>query len=217
MITILLTITLFLIEGIALSLAVRDIRAKPNKIIALLHLNMLLILLLASKLLNIGGIITNIGTIFYATVVPIQYVILKLNGKDSFLKAIYSTYFIVTLGFLLIYILGAFPSLDTDNSAKVVNTITNLSVSTLGASFAAFAFSQSILYIVVMSKKIKDMYKYVLVILIVQLVDSLIFFPLAFGNLPLNTIWGMLWSGLLLKVIIGWALYPFYKLTKIKT
>lgn len=216
MITILLTITLFLIEGVALSFAVRDIRTKPNKIIALLHLNMLLILLLASKLLNIGGIITNIGTIFYATVVPIQYAILKLNGKDSFLKAIYSTYFIVTLGFSLIYILGVFPSLDIDNSAKAVNAITNLSVSTLGASFSAFAFSQAILYLIVTNQRIKETYKYILAILIVQLVDSLIFFPLAFGDLPLSTIWGMLWSGLLLKVILGWALYPFYKLIKIK-
>ena len=81
----------------------------PFRLRGLIAVNMILISLLASKLISIGGMVTNAGTVLYAAVVLGQVIIFDRFGKQAAVDTIKMTLYALIAALSLSYVVANLP------------------------------------------------------------------------------------------------------------
>lgn len=184
----------------------------PNLTRCFVVANMIGITIFAPKLMELGGYTTNIANIFYASVVLGVAVILVKYGLSHAIKTIASTLYALMVYVTLSYLLGSFPTVEGDTMAAVIDPVTFSGIRIVGASFLAF-FISNFTFINLLDR-LKDSHiflGYTLGIILLQAVDSIIFFPIAFGQ-SFNWHEFMI-VGFMFKVIIGMIYFPVFYIT----
>lgn len=171
-----------------------------HRISTFVAVNMMLVVLFSQKLFVLFGLTTNVANIFYATVVLAQVLTLYKYGQEAALHTIRLTLFAVLSMLLLSSALAAFPVVQGDEGiSAAVSLITNTSLYVVFASLFAFVIAQAVLV------RLLDTFSYTkaaIAVTVTQLVDSLVFFPIAFYNTPISELYTIAVSGFLFKVII---------------
>lgn len=179
---------------------------QPGVFRAFAVINMVLITIFGGVMIEIGQIATNIGCIFYASVMAAQSVIYFRAGASEAAKSVKVTLLAIVM------ILAATTIMDSMEwhgvSAGAYHTVLRGSYELAVASVAAFAISQGVLIAVLKSSKAGSLLgNYIVAVALAQALDSAIFFPLAFGALNGVLVSVMLW-GYALKISIGLLLAP---------
>lgn len=177
----------------------------PFRIRDLIAINMVLISLFASKLLTVFGYTTNVANIFYATVVLSQAVIFHRYGKDAAVRTISMTMHALVASLSLSYIISNFPVvLGNEAPSQAIFLVANQSIHVVFASLFAFMIGQ---YTLVLSLQYLKRLKYPLAIILTQIVDSLVFFPIAFSSMPVPLMLQVMSTGAIFKVLVTGIMY----------
>ncbi len=188
-------------------------------LVASIILNVLLISVFGAKLVSIFGFVTNSGNVFYAAVFFATQLLVEHYGKQEGYKSIFvgvlSIIFFILMSQLIILTLGL---AQTEAINHAIETLFQAAPRIAFASLLAYAFSQTINIWIFDYLKHKTAGKLAwlrvnLSNLTGQLVDSLIFFTVAFyGKLPPGVLFQTLIVGFLLKVAVGAVSTPFFYL-----
>jgi len=195
-----------LIEAIYIFLSTK--KPGPYQMRGIVVINMILITAFAPKLFSAVGLTSNIGNIFYAAVALIQALILRMYGKEEALKTIPMTLFALSAFIFLSESLSMYPAIGP--AAEYIDKVADSAIGVVAASFLAFAIGQYV-YVTVFSwirAKYQKNVAYLPSVICLQVVDSFIFFPLAFGS---QWDWyGIMMAGLLIKIVVGVLFWPMY-------
>lgn len=182
--------------------------AGPYRLRGLIAINMMLITLMASKTIVLFSHLTNIANILYASVMLSQYIIYKKFGKEASVATVKITIYALVSCTSLSYTLSLFPIVaGNELSAHAISTIADFSLAVLFASFFAFVFGQTSL-IVALESGLGGLWA----IFIAQMVDSAVFFPIAFGLVNGFPIMDALWTGFVFKLVVSVIIYVFYSI-----
>lgn len=174
----------------------------------LLHMyivaNMLWIGVFWQKYISTMWLDMNVWTLIYPFAVFTQYVLLKINGESSVIQST-KTLFITYVYFILLwYTISLLPIVSgNDAISHAITTLLWWSIRVIIASFVAFVIAQTVL---IASYR---RYGYFISTILMQLVDSLFFYWLAFGWVTM-----FMFDWFLSKVCIWILLYPLYKIIK---
>lgn len=194
---------LLVVEIILLIVAVRF---GKNYLFGLAAINMLSIAAFPLKIINLGFLNSNIGTVWYSVVFAVQLIVLIQFGIVSSKELVNKLVFIL-IGFFLIVQTSASVPAYLGLGGDVLSAVSNRSLRVAAASLLAFVIGQAVLVLVYV--KLHKLYffpRYIVATVFGQLVDSLLFFPLAFSDWVLYT--QILWHGFALKVIFGTCFAP---------
>lgn len=182
-------------------------------------LNLLLVSIFGAKLISLFGFITNNGNIFYASVFFATQLIAEQYGRKEAYKSIWigaaSIIFFMLIAQLTILQLGD-PSTQRVNSA--INILFQAAPRIAVASVIAYVVAQFVnisLFSYIKSKTSGKLLflRVNLANIVGQLVDSLIFFSVAFyGTGPLSSFIQILIVGYVMKVVVGFLSTPFFYL-----
>lgn len=182
---------------------------------ATIVINLLLISLLGQKLIIVAGYATNIGNVYYAAVFFAIYLLLENATRVHVIRAIsIGTVSVVAFTALLLLGLGMQSHPATEGVSAMMSAVYGNAPRFALASIVAFVVAQGVnvaLYLTAREEPthIHWWIRLLVVILLAQLIDSLIFFSIAF--------WGVISSGLviegmvtgyLVKVGVGVATIP---------
>ncbi len=178
-------------------------------------LNMILVGIFGAKLITIFGLTTNVGNVFYACVFLATHFMIEKHGKHMGFKTIwYGTFF--TLSFIGLSQLANHQSgvQLSDVVNNTVKTLFSFSLRVTFASILAYIFAQYVNVAVFdwLNKKTNGTYLWVRsngANIASQFVDSLLFFSIAFFDLPGPLLVQMILVGWLIKVIIVSSGTPF--------
>ena len=200
---------ILLVEAAYIIYAVRG--DKQFKLRGVVLINMILIGLFAPKLFSLDGVVSNVANLFYASIFCAQTIVQRNFGAKEANANVGTALAVMSLVFVLTYLLGHVPMVDPQRpiSAAIV-TLTTYQVPVIVASYIAFAVSQSVL--ILMLRTIDGWRGIILATLVGQTVDSAIFFPIAFSDLPMETILIVGLTGFATKVVCAVALAPVYYL-----
>lgn len=199
-------IAMIVTEGVLLGYALST--HSPFRTRGFIAVNMILITLLASKLISLGGHVTNVGIIFYSAVMLAQAKIQKRHGEKSAFETVKMTLFALLVAAPLTYMTSLLPVVaGNEASSYAISLLGNFSMTVVLASFFAFMLGQSSLILAI--RKTGNMW---VGIFVGQLVDSAVFFPITFGLLG---DWKMLvtiaTTGFIAKVLITPIMYVCMK------
>lgn len=184
-----------------------------KKIKEFIIINMLLINLFAPLLMRFLGIVTNVGNIFYSSVIAGQSYILLNYGKDKAVNN--SKTLLYTLGALLIitYSLNVFVVVNgNQNYFNSVLTIINYTPRVIFASIFAFIIANLVLIETYTRLNWKNKYfKITFSMILCQIIDSLIFFPIAFGG---GNWFKIMLGGVFIKIFLGLLYTPLLLIKK---
>ena len=153
--------------------------------------NIFLISFFGAMTLTAGSLSSNIGNLFFPFVLLSQFITLRKNGKHVALNNVW----IVTGAIIFFSAITSLMGKDVPPS------------SIAAGSLCAFIVGQ--FFFVWFADKFKSVWMaYGINMIITEILDSLIFFPIAFSNLPLRTVLFMAISGLVIKSILGISLIP---------
>lgn len=181
---------------------------------AIIVINMVLISLFAPLLIGYAGFVSNVGNIFYATVVGLQMYILMHYGKKEATETINKIVFVLfTLSgiYLGLNLLHCFPV--PEGFCSSVKLLTNQSPLTLLVAVFAFIIGQLSLiksYEIFTKKINSNILCAFFAIVVAQFVDSVVFFGIAF-----NDFFGLLQImivGFVFKVLLALVTLPVLKL-----
>lgn len=175
--------------------------------------NMLLIAVTVKKLFDFGFGVSNIANLFFATVLLIQSLIYFRYGMKAAQRTIYVILWadiaFIALGLLTIY---AQPYVEGNEEISLAyNTVAETSPLPITASFLSFYCSNQILLTTlhVTRKRARTLASYLLAIVSAQVIDTLIFFPMVFGNGVLTkSVVEIAGVGFMVKIIAGIILSP---------
>ena len=158
-------------------------------------------------LLNIFGMVTNIGTVIYGSVMVAQCIIMKKYGLQTAVKVLQTALYILFMMVLTGLALSTLPILaGNEVFALATKDLLVFSPQSIFGSFCAFIISQNLLVFTFKKLKLNFALKSFIAILLAQVVDSLIFFSIAFYNIP-NWASIML-DGFILKVCLTVIFLP---------
>ena len=170
-------------------------------------LNMVLITIFGGIMMPPGMPASNIGCVFYSFALGGVMLLLKRHGAVAVVKILQAIFFNIVM------LLGVAITLNAMQwegpGASAYHEVLAGTYRFSYASLCAFIIGQA-LY-VYLYRKLQHrsvMYYYVANILLVQIVDTAIFFPLAFGASAID-LFSIAMNGLLVKVSIGLLLAPF--------
>lgn len=169
----------------------------------LIVLFMILISITGGKLIDICGYTTNIGNVFYSTVLLLVALKLQTNTPpdgDRF-AIVRKTFISLILINAFLYIVTNVVGIDSEFNTAL-NVVSNKSAGIMVGSFFAFALSCSAMILLL------PRYKYIISMFISEAIDSFVFFAIAFRGQ-----WDALAFGFLLKIAIGLMYYPVYHFT----
>ena len=182
---------------------------------ALIRSNMVFIVFFAGKLMMFDGLITNIGTVFYATVMAGQIFILEKYGFERAKTTINSIIFVLSIAFTLGYIVYLFPILPHNEIAKSINNVIFSSWRIIWSAYLAFYIAQSLFLIV--WKRLESQWFYIrniAGIITIQFIDSVLFFTVAFGYS--TKLFALICLGFLVKIAIGFIFLPIIRIMKVR-
>lgn len=194
---------LIVVEALLLWFALRS--DGPYRTRGLIAVNMLLIALMASKWFEIFGHVTNVANVFYATVVVAQAYIFSRYGLDSMVRTIPMTLYALVVGVTLAYLTSLTPVVDGNIvEATAISTVAAFSLTVVAASFFAFIIGQAVLAVILGWVHLNKT-RYLLAIVAAQLVDSAVFFSIAFSNSGI--VGDAMITGFLLKVAVSLPIF----------
>lgn len=174
-------------------------------------LNLIIIILFASKIFCIGGLIFNYTAIPYCTIIITQLVLCKIYNKTIAQQTVQKTTFALGFFWVLANILLLSPTnLLIPNNFNILNLAVETNVISV---FMAFVISQSLMLVVFekIQNKYSNFMQFLIAIITVQTVDSLLFYTFAFyWSSPIISILNLILSGILIKICVCLMLYPLY-------
>lgn len=201
---------LILIEFILLVYA--GSREYITNLVGFIVAKMVYISTFAPVLLLIGSTVTNVGTLLYGSVMTAQCIVLAKHGQkpgERVLEA--SLYVLFTVFILGMFVTTLSPVAGNEKMLGAAQTLLEFSPLNTLASFLAFFISQSVLMFVFLKLKYNYTLRSIIAITIAQIVDSLIFFPIAFHSVP--EWWNIMIAGFWLKVALAVIYAPAVYLT----
>lgn len=193
-----------LIELLALALA-----SQAGKgCLKLLVLSQLLLIYGYSQVLVDYGIgISNMGNVFFAVAVS-ALVLIYLNYGIAEVKATILQVVIVVLVFVsLRYYTVELNSVNPDEAVTLAYKEALMHISSVFfASLGGFGLSAFVLVEILEKLKTSLLVKYFTGVLTLEIIDSLIFFPVAFGFNP--EVFNLFMTGFIVKMVIHTALLP---------
>ncbi len=187
-----------------------------KRLVGSIALNLILVTIFGSKLVSVFGYTTNIGNIFYACVFLATYFLLIRQSKEETMHTIWfgliCLLFFVVLSQLTIYIVGVNPG---DKLDMALRTTFDLSIRVTVASALAFMFSQyaNIQVYDFINKFTKGNYLWIQALgatIIAQLIDSCLFFTIAFLDMPGKFLVQAIVTGWIIKIAVIILAIPFF-------
>ena len=178
------------------------------------RINMLMISLFAPMLVGAGQFTTNIGNVFYSSVVCGQCILLELRGPTGARNSIPQVNMVMVIFFAMCWVLGRFPVLPGNEAfVDAARTVTHHSLKVVSASFVAFFLSQQIM--IRSWVRLRRRHGPVVAALIAscacQAVDTPVFFTITFwGELPPAMIAEFASIGFLFKCVLAVAFVPAF-------
>jgi uncharacterized PurR-regulated membrane protein YhhQ (DUF165 family) len=171
-------------------------------------INMVLITLYGAKLVEILGYTSNLGSACYVGAMTGQTMILMTGRRDIALGAIKIVLFALVFIILIGSVIGQSPIvLGNEASALAIGAVTKVSVRIVTSSFIAFALAMFVLV-----WTFGALSKWSLPVrcfgaqVAAQIVDSALFFPIAFGN-KIEVV-EIVFTGLVFKFVLTLLLLP---------
>ena len=177
--------------------------------------NLILIGIFGAKLVSAFGIVTNLGNIFYACVFLATYFILERYGRYAAVKTIWLgvsfTVFFVVLSQLATRFIGLPQTLEVNNAITTLFTFSQRIVlgSVVGFSFAQFINIKIYEWIKTFTKGRFLFLRCNVANVISQLIDSILFFSIAFFDLPGPLLVQTILGGWGVKVLVVFLGTPF--------
>lgn len=179
---------------------------------ALMTINLLLVPVFGQKLFEIFGIITNGGNVFYATAILCLAMLIEKYGMTEFKNilgyAVFSMVGYIIMANISHYIIG------TNSISEHINIVFSFVPRIMLASLSSFIISACAFVWMYnyFKKKFPNEYLFRLIntVVIVQFIDSMFFFILAFwGEIPYRILAVALLYGFLVKSVASIVLIPF--------
>jgi queuosine precursor transporter len=212
---------LFIVTAVLdLSLALVCFYKGKTYLYTALAINLILVSIFGGKLIEIFGFSTNVGNVFYASVFFMTHLLIEHYGKEEGFKTIKIGLFSIILFTLMAQLTMRFTSLsDTITLSASLDNIFSNSLRIAAASLLAFLVAQlvnvnmySFLYRVTNKELLwfRDNFSNI----VGQLIDSIVFFTLAFlGAIPNELLIQAIFTGFLIKVLVGFLGTPFLYLS----
>lgn len=177
-------------------------RQRSEWLLATIAVNLILVSILGAKLISVFGLVTNAGNIFYACVFLATHFILERQGKKAGFRTIGFGVLIMLSFALLSQLTAHFAGvLASDSANTAVATLFSFSLHITAASIVAYIFAQCVNILIYewVKRRTKGRSLFLrsnCANIVSQLVDSLLFFSIAFSDL----------SGPLLiqTILVGW-------------
>lgn len=174
---------------------------------SLIVINLVLVSIFGAKLITLFGFTTNSGNVFYACAFLATHFVIEIYGKDAAIKLIrYGLRFVIFFVVMSQITLAMIGTTNDDSINNAISTLFTFSLRVTFGSLVAYTFAQYINITVYewLSKITKGKYLWFrsnAANILSQLIDSIIFFSIAFFDLP-----GFI---LLQSILIGWVLKIF--------
>lgn len=177
--------------------------------------NLILVGIFGAKLITIFGLVTNAGNVFYACVFLATYFLLERHGRRAGLKTIWYgvgfTFFFIAMSQFAANFSGLS---QTDAVNASISSLFSFSLRITLASILSYIFAQYANIIIYEWIKARSNGKYLWLRancanIISQLVDSLLFFSIAFFDLPGPILVQAILTGWFIKTLVIFIGVPF--------
>ena len=178
------------------------------------RINMVMISMFAPMLVGIGQFETNIGNVFYSSVVCAQCVLLELRGPTGARRSIPQVNMVMVILFAMCWVMGRVPTVPGNEAfVEAARTVAHHSMKVVSASFAAFFLSQQVMIRawVRLRRRHGPVISAVIASFACQAVDTPVFFTVAFwGELSPSQIAEFASVGFLFKCTLAVAFIPAF-------
>lgn len=184
--------------------------------------NLLLVSIFGAKLIPVFGLVTNMGNVFYAMVYFGTFLLLEYGAPAPGARIVWTGAVSITLFTILsqvaLFVTGSPVSTDLSIALNVV--FANSPRIAL-ASIVAFVVAQLVAIRTYRALRVRYGHRRwwlraVLVIVLAQAVDSLIFFTVGFAGILVGAaLTQALFGGFMLKVVVGFATVPLLYVSRI--
>ncbi len=177
--------------------------------------NLLLIGTFGTKLISIFGLVTNVGNVFYACVFLATHFFIERYGKDAAWQTVWFGVGLVLFFTVMAQFAVNYQGLGLSDAANTASaTLFPFSSRVIFASMLAYVFAQYVnisLYVWIRERAHGKFLwlRSSAANITSQLVDSSLFFTIAFLNLPGPMLVQAILTGWLLKSLVGLAGTPF--------
>ena len=184
---------------VLLSISTVVLRLFPAYTIPLIGTLMVGISTCGAAEIKVLGLHSNTGNIFYGTVMYLTSMQVLMAGRERVIKSIKKVFFVLICLQLLFWILWINPHPVPLFLGVVVNSSANI----VAASFLAFVISQACCVFLV--ERLKG---FAIPSILAQVVDSAIFFPIAFYG-KIGSVFDFAIDGLKIKIVVALLAWPF--------
>lgn len=209
MTTPLLVLSLMTLEAIWIFVAAAT--PGPYRLRGTVVINLLLVAIFAPKLMNVFGHTTNITSVAYASAFAAQMILIMNYGREKAYRTIEMVVFSLTMLFTLSYLIRIFPI--TENGIQfalavdvLVRNMTHVVIASV-TSFIIAIVAMIETYTKLLATRGKTV-AFVTSLIAGQLVDSSLFFAVAFHEWSTAEQLEFIWFGFVLKVMIGLSFAP---------
>ncbi len=188
-------------------------------LIVTIVVNVILVSTFAAKLIPIFGLVTNVSNTFYAAIFIATDILTEHHGKRVGYRSIWTGF----LGLVLFVVMGQavlqFAAIPDSGIAGAMQTVFSAVPRIAAASFIAYVIAQSfdVWFFHFIHEKTghgKLWLRNNLSTVVSQLIDSVVFFSLAFaGRVPFLTLVNIIFTGYLVKLIVATMDTPFIYLS----
>lgn len=178
--------------------------------------NMILVMFLWSKLIDVFWITSSIGSLFYSTIFIIQTLLFMKEGRKFFLRGLNMSLFnFIAVVFVLLFTVYVPTIPGNENFAEAVNLISNEAIGIASGAFLSFYFAQFVLLYLLEScqdLKINNYFWYIVSVSIASMLESFIYSFIVFWH---NWgWWSLMWWGWILKMFFTFSYIPIIFLAK---
>ena len=178
------------------------------------RINMVMISMFAPLLVGAGQFQTNIGNVFYSSVVCAQCVLLELRGPTGAQKSIPQVNMVMVILFAMCWVMGRVPTVSGNEAfVEAARTVAHHSLRVVSASFAAFFLSQQVMIRawVRLRRHHGPVTAAIISSFTCQAVDTPVFFTVAFwGELSPSQLIEFASVGFLFKCVLAVAFVPAF-------
>lgn len=201
------------VEIAALLIAARQaaVYREPARLRMYIGVNLIMVIVLGSYLVEVGGIVTNVAGVFYGGALLGVIVTIERYGSKTGEKLIRAIWSAMALTFLLIQVTVLMPVVPgNEPQAAAIQLIGGHNSVLIIASFAAV--TATILTVIKLYRWLRLSWGAVptalAAVVVGQAVDSVVFYPLAFWDQGVEWVLIAGLSGLALKITVGLAGLP---------
>lgn len=179
----------------------------PWRMRGLATIQMIIIALFGQKLFAIGGYVSNVASICYAAVFVMMVITARLWGLPRAYETIYIILSAIIVTFVEVQLISmAETSVGNESFSNAMTQIAIHPAPTLVASSLAFVIAMSVLLGCL--RRWDGWFGLAGALVLGQAMDSLIFYPIAFYDLPLGSMVEISIVGFVLKILSTIALAP---------